>query len=72
MMTVSRATYIMFSDDDFPPEGLDHIRPLYITDGCSGHKVPSVLLDNGSALNVYPLTTAIAFGVTPSNFSLSI
>ncbi|RVW66865.1 hypothetical protein CK203_064255 [Vitis vinifera] len=46
MMTAGRATCIVFSDDDLPPEGLDHICPGYITVGCSGHKVPSILLDN--------------------------
>ena len=53
------------------PEGLDHVRPLYIIVGCSGHRVPSVLLDNGSTLNVCPLTTAITLGFTPLNFSHS-
>ena len=48
MMTVDRATCIVFSDDDFPLEGSDHTLPLYITVGCSSHRVPSVLLDNGS------------------------
>ena len=33
--------------------------------------MPSVLLDNGSALNVCPLVTAIALGFSPSNFELS-
>ncbi|RVW73115.1 hypothetical protein CK203_060254 [Vitis vinifera] len=56
------ATCIVFSDDDLPPEGLDHICPLYITVGCSGHKVPSILLDYGSALNVCPLTIATTLG----------
>ncbi|RVW96485.1 hypothetical protein CK203_029680 [Vitis vinifera] len=51
MMTAGRATCIVFSDDDLPPEGSDHTRPLYISVGCSGRRVPSVLLDNGSALN---------------------
>ncbi|RVW56471.1 hypothetical protein CK203_072516 [Vitis vinifera] len=60
MMTADRATCIVFSDDNLLPDGLDHVRPLYITVGCSGHRVPSVLLDNGSALNVCPLATAIA------------
>ncbi|RVW76165.1 hypothetical protein CK203_044221 [Vitis vinifera] len=51
MMTAGRATCIVFSDDDLPPEGSGHTRPLYISIGCSGRRVPSVLLDNGSALN---------------------
>ena len=33
---------------------------------------PSVLLDNGTTLNVCPLVTAIAFGFSPSDFGLSI
>nr|CAN82997.1 hypothetical protein VITISV_013264 [Vitis vinifera] len=71
MMTAGRATCIVFSDDDLPPDGLDHVRPLYITIGCSSRRVPSVLLDNGSALNVCPLATAIALGFAPSDFGPS-
>ncbi|RVW18051.1 hypothetical protein CK203_113340 [Vitis vinifera] len=71
MMTADRATCIVFSADDLPPEGSDHTRPLYITVVCSGHRVPSVLLDNGSALNVFPLATAIALGFAPSDFGPS-
>ena len=71
MMTVGQATCIKFSDDDLPPEGSNHTRPLYISIGCSGRRVSSVLLDNGSALNVCPLATAIALGYAPSDFSPS-
>ncbi|RVW33558.1 hypothetical protein CK203_095913 [Vitis vinifera] len=71
MMTAGRATCIVFSDDDLPPDGLDHVHPLYITVGCSGRRVPSVLLDNGTALNVCPLATTIALGFTPSDFGPS-
>ncbi|RVW59572.1 hypothetical protein CK203_103302 [Vitis vinifera] len=68
MMTTVRATCIVFSDDDLPPEGSDHTRPLYISICCSGRRVPSVLLDNGSALNVCPLATAITLGYALSDF----
>ena len=71
MMMADRATCIVFSDDDLPSEGLDHICPLYITFGCSGHRVPSVLLDNGSDLNICPLATIVAFGFAPSDFGSS-
>ncbi|WJZ87423.1 hypothetical protein VitviT2T_006803 [Vitis vinifera] len=71
MMTAGRATCIVFSDDDLPPEGSGHTRPLYISVGCSGCRVPSVLLDNGSALNVCPLATAIALGYVLSDFGPS-
>ncbi|RVW21453.1 hypothetical protein CK203_110480 [Vitis vinifera] len=71
MLTVDRATCIVFSDDDLPPEGSNHVRPLFIDVVCSGRRVPSVLLDNGSALNVCPLVTAIALGFSPIDFRAS-
>ncbi|KAL6348707.1 hypothetical protein AAG906_019442 [Vitis piasezkii] len=71
MMTAGRATCIVFFDDDLPPEGSDHTRPLYISVDCSGRQVPSILLDNGLALNVCPLATAIALGYAPSDFGPS-
>ena len=71
MMMAGRATCIVFLDDDLPPEGSDHIRPLYITVGCSGCRVPSVLLDNGSALNVCLLAIDIALGFVPLDFGHS-
>ena len=71
MMTVGQATCIVFSDDDLPSEGSDHTRPLYIFVGYSGRRVPSVILDNGSALNVCPLATAIALGYAPFDFGPS-
>ena len=71
MLTADRATCIVFSADDLPVGGLDHTMPLYITVGCSGHRVPTVLLDNGSTLNVCPLATAVALGFRPSDFGPS-
>ena len=70
-LTADRANCIVFSNDDLPPEGLHHVRPLFINVPCSGRRVPFVLLDNGSALNVCPLVTAIALGFSPSDFGLS-
>ena len=70
-LIADRATCIVFSDDDLPPEGSDHVRPLFIDVACSGRRVSSVLLDNGSALNVCPLVTAIALGFSPSDFGSS-
>nr|CAN63241.1 hypothetical protein VITISV_001719 [Vitis vinifera] len=71
IITTSKATCIVFSDDDLSPDGLDHVRLLYITVGCSCHRVLSVLLDNGSTLNVCLLTTAITLGFAPSDFDPS-
>ncbi|KAL6348330.1 hypothetical protein AAG906_005630 [Vitis piasezkii] len=66
-----QATCIVFSADDLPPRGFDHTLPLYIFVGCSGHRVPSILLDNGSTLNVCPLATTVALGFRPSDFDPS-
>ena len=62
MLTASQASCIVFSEDDLPPEGSDHTRPLHISIGCLGRRVPSILLDNGSALNVCPFATVITLG----------
>ena len=71
MTTADRATCIVFSDDELPLEGLDHTHSLYITVGCSGHRVPSVLLDNGSTLNICPLAITIALGYATLDFGPS-
>ena len=36
MLTADRATCIVFSDDDLPLEGSNHVRPLFIDVVCSG------------------------------------
>ena len=71
MMTADRTTCIVFSDYDLPPEGSNHVHPLYITVDCSSCRVPSVLLDNGLALNVCPLATVVAHGFASSDFGPS-
>ena len=71
MMTADRTTCIVFSDYDLPPEGSNHVHSLYITVDCSGCRVPSVLLDNGSALNVCLLAIDIALGFVPLDFGHS-
>ena len=70
-MTVGQATCIVFLDDDLPLEGSNHTCPLYISVSCSGRRVPSVLMDNGSTLNVCPLAIAIALSYAPCDFGPS-
>ena len=67
-LTTDRATCIVFFDDNLPLEGSDHVRPLFIDVAYSGRRVSSVLLDNGSALNVCPLVTVIALGFSSTDF----
>ena len=71
MMTVGRATCIIFLDDDLPPEGSDHTCPLYILVGFLGHRVLYVILDDDPTLNVCPLAYVIALGYASSNFGPS-
>ena len=71
MLTTGRASCVVFSEDDLPPEGSDHTRPLHISVSCLGRRVPSVILNNGSALNVCPLVTAIALGYGATDFEPS-
>ena len=70
-LTASRASCIVFSEDNLPPEGSDYTRPFHISVDCLGRHAPSVLLDNGSALNFCPLATAIALGYGPTDFEPS-
>ncbi|XP_077230979.1 uncharacterized protein LOC143864044 [Tasmannia lanceolata] len=62
------AKTVSFSDEDLTPEGKNHTKSLRITVLCNKKKVPEVFVDNGSALNVCPLSTATALGFGPDNF----
>ncbi|XP_017647940.1 uncharacterized protein LOC108488152 [Gossypium arboreum] len=54
---ISAGNYIFFNDDEIPPGGKGSTKPLHITMRCKGYTLPGVLIDNGSALNVLPLST---------------
>ncbi|XP_077226319.1 uncharacterized protein LOC143859523 [Tasmannia lanceolata] len=69
LVAATRASRDMsFTDEDLPPEGRDHVRPLRITIICNKKRVPEVLIDNGSALNVCPLNTATTLGFGLGDF----
>ena len=48
---------IAFFDEDFPMDGRSHNKALYIAIKCRGKEVSLVLTDNGSTLNLCPLST---------------
>ncbi|XP_070017506.1 uncharacterized protein [Nicotiana sylvestris] len=48
---------VTFSDDEFPVEGTEHNRALYLTVKCEDFVVTRVLVDNGSSANICPLST---------------
>ena len=52
-----------FFDEELPLKGVTHTRPLQITFECMDTKVPMVLIDNGSALNVCPFRTTLTIGL---------
>ncbi|XP_052490838.1 uncharacterized protein LOC128043069 [Gossypium raimondii] len=54
---ISADNFISFSDDEIPPGGMGSTRALHITARCKWCILPGVLVDNGSALNVLPLST---------------
>ena len=48
---------VSFSDDELPLEGKDHTLAMHIVVKFEDMIVVRVLIDNGSALNVYPMAT---------------
>ena len=58
---------LAFSNEELPPERATHTRPLQITIECIGAKVPMVLINNGSALNVCPFRSALTIGLNVEN-----
>jgi hypothetical protein len=57
---------LTFSDDELPPEGRGHVKALYISVKTNDRIVSRVLIDNESALNVYPLSTLEKLDIDPT------
>ncbi|KAI4340834.1 hypothetical protein MLD38_025635 [Melastoma candidum] len=47
---------IIFSDEDLPEPGKGHNMALFITIKCRDMMIPRVLIDNGSGVNIVPVT----------------
>ncbi|KAI8542840.1 hypothetical protein RHMOL_Rhmol08G0170900 [Rhododendron molle] len=62
---------VVFTDKDLPVKRVDHNRPLHITVKCRGLWVPTVLIDNGSAINVCPMRVAYRLGFAKKDFTPS-
>ncbi|XP_017622058.1 uncharacterized protein LOC108466224 [Gossypium arboreum] len=54
---ISADNFIYLNDDEIPPGGRGSTKALHITTRCKGYTLSSVLVDNGSTLNVLPLST---------------
>ena len=59
---------ISYSDKDLTKKGKHHNDPLQITIDAKGKRIPVVLIDDGSALNVFPLKTASCLGLSIEDF----
>ena len=54
---ITMDNYILFSDNEIPPNGRGNTKALHITTKVKDCTLPKVLIDNGSSLNVMPLST---------------
>ena len=66
--SISGELTISYFDKDLTKKGKHHNDPLHITIDAQGKRIPMVLIDNGSALNVFPLKTASCLGLSIEDF----
>ncbi|XP_057954124.1 uncharacterized protein LOC131148417 [Malania oleifera] len=64
--SLASSNYITFTDEEIPPEGQGHNKALHISTKCKDHMMSRVLIDNGSSLNVMPMTTLQRLPIDPS------
>ena len=66
--SISREFTISYSDKDLTKKRKHHNNPLHITIDAKGKKIPMVLINDGNALNVYPLKIASCLGLSIEDF----
>ena len=66
--SISRELTISYSDKDLTKKGTHHNDTLHIIVDAKGKRIPMVLIDDGSALNVCPLKTASCLGLSIEDF----
>ncbi|KAA3478108.1 RNA-directed DNA polymerase (Reverse transcriptase), Ribonuclease H-like protein [Gossypium australe] len=67
---ISSDNFIFFNNDEIPPGGMGSTKALHIAIRCKGYTLPRVLVDNGSALNVLPLSTLNRLPVDSSHMKM--
>ena len=65
---ISRELTISYSNKDLTKKGKHHNDPLHITVDAKGKRIPMVLIDDGSALNMCPLKTTSCLGLSIKDF----
>lgn len=74
IITISSLTvqnYMVFFDKDLTCHGRYHNLALHIIVEAHGKRIPQVLVDNGSMINVMPLKTSSCLGLQTSDFTSS-
>ena len=66
--SISREPTISYSEKDLTKKGKRPNDPLHIIVDAKGKRIPMVLIDDGSALNVCPLKTASCLGLSIEDF----
>ena len=66
--SLSKEFTISYSNKDLTKKGKHHNDPLHITIDAKGKRMPMVVIDVGSALNVCPLKTASRVGLSIEDF----
>ena len=66
--SISRELTISFSDKDLMKNGKHHNDPLHIIVDAKGKRIPMVLINDGSALDVCPLKTTSCLGLSIEDF----
>ena len=66
--SINRELTISYSDKDLTKKGKHHSDPLHITVDAKGKRIPMVLIEDGSTLNVCPLKTTSFLGLSIEDF----
>ena len=66
VLMVLATNQISFIDDELPLEGREHTLPMHIMVKCEDMIIVRVLIDNGSTLNVCPMSTVERLNVDTS------
>ena len=66
--SINRDLTISYSDKDLTKKGKHHNDPLHITIDSIGKRIPMVLVNAGSALNMCPLKIASCLGLSIEDF----
>ena len=66
--SISRELTISYPNKDLTKKEKHHNDPLHITVDAKAKRIPMVLIDDGSALNVCPLKTASWLGLSIEDF----